>query len=495
MGARKLHDGGILYIDYIDVKPPLIFVLYSAIDVLVGARGIALADVLIHSCAVWCLLQVLQRYNATRSQSWAVSITYVVLHVTLGIGQTAQTETWFCPLLAIALFIISGYSTATSVATVLRSISLGSVLAAMFMLKYTFAVSAIPILFLTYRSISNLGPSLHETPAAHRGPRWVLHGGLIMTGFIAAASVILSIVGPLSDVFIGITNLAQYLAAYSSVPPIGLDTVTNGLQRVGEFLGDNIGITTMSLFAFGLLYVRTRNVNWRMNTETTLYGTLAVLFVVLLATVFLERRYFPYHFARLYLPLSMFVGLGIRHLVSESRWRMSFSTIVFCGIAVLFTPIPRYVKICGTSARSVASPSYAAALRSKVFTDSESELVTLERGIRSWIQPKTSWTVMSWKATPLLPELEGVMAFPFGYAGYFTSPEAPNTWKEAGMHALQRSDIVFVDTIDVLPMISLHDQSSWHSIRGNEAIRGRIDSTFTSVDTIGTIIVLQRRPK
>lgn len=473
-GGRMLFDGSTLYADFIDVKPPLIFLIYGLVDVLGGAFAIGIADVVIHSIALRCLISAATSLRLSVAATWTMGVVYALLQVTLSIGQTAQTETWACVAIAGA------FSLLLKAPSLGRHIGLGVLLASSIALKFTLGVVAVPIVFVLVLE-------------QHGKQRLRAVGAVVLSTILTLALIVIA-VGHDPRFVDGFREVMIYLSVYASEPRISLASITFALSRCGEFAGDNLGVIITSLVVVGIVLLITRQtLSIRSKNGLVMFAVL-LSFVILFTTILLERRFFPYHFARLYVPLSILAAIGGDWVATQFVTSRRRTIVLAATLAILFTPIPRYGSIIGYGVVLTFDPQQRLIRQSEVFTGSPDQLPNLLAHLTPLLHDSTRWAILSWQAAPLTLSLPGHNVLSVGATQFVTGAAARPQWKERSIQEMSKADIVVIDTSDVAEPVTLHSMSSWGAVRHDAALMNVFATHFLATDTVGTYIVFIRRP-
>lgn len=478
-GGREILGGGTLYVDFIDVKPPLIYVLYGIADILTGGSVVLMRvlDILLQVFAIAMLVVVMRSITAHRLWWWTSAVLYSVLYSTLGYSQTAQAES-FC-----AIPIVASIWCATKTSGRRRWVILGISIGIAFALKYTLGI---------------IGPAVMMI--------WLLRDGrtaswrAITYSSLLAASIIVLTYIPflLMDGFVeGMQTTMQYLRVYASYPNVSIPFATDALKQLGTYFGDNLSITVTSLVLIGAgLLLSPRHSQRELSFLT---ASIAV-FVVLLATVILERKFSPYHFSRLYLPIMILAGAGATYLFSfrikitsmsrEMRW--SLVALSLCLLAL--SPLPRYVNVVQLALRSIGNPHvYDAYLtRPEIPGFSYTSLRALKTDLDVRLVPTDTVIIMSMMATSIVSHLPTQHTSSFADSHLYFGVGADPAWRERAIKDVLASDWIVVDTIDACEGVNLHLRTSWQSLQRDSLIMPVVRSHFTVADTVDCFILFKR---
>jgi len=473
-GGRMLFDGGTLYADFIDVKPPLIFLIFGLADFVGGAYSIGIADVLLHSIALRFLISAASSLQLPVRTTWTMTAVYALLQVTLNVGQTAQTETWACVAFAgIFALLLKNPS-------VRRNVGLGFLLALCIGLKFTLGIVAIPIVLVMVFE--------------QRGRERLRSIGVAAIATILTLMLVLLSVGHDPRFFDGFREVMAYLSKYSSEPQLSIAFFTFALSRCGEFAGDDVGIVISSLVVIGTITLVTKHRTSIRSKNDIVLLTVFLSFVILFATVLIERRFFPYHFARLYVPLSVLAALGAEWVIPQFAASRRTVIIGMAMMAFLFTPIPRYVNVVRHAIIMTVDPQQRLVRQSEVTTGSPERLPNLATTLQPIVHDSTRWAILSWQAAPLTMSLPGQNVLSVGATQFVTGAAARPQWKERSIREMATADVIVVDTSDVAEPVTLHTMSSWGAIRHDTTLMNVFATHFLATDTVGSYIVFIRRP-
>ncbi len=480
-GGREILAGGTLYVDFIDVKPPLIYVLYGIADILTGGSVVLMRmlDILFQVSAIALLLVVMRSITPQRLWLWAAAVIYSVLYSTLSYSQTAQAET-FCVVPIIAAIWCATQSSGRK-----RWVILAFCMAVAFILKYTLIIigPAVMIVWL-----------LRDRPVASW--RAIIYSSLLSAVILVVAFMPFLL---MDGFFEGLQTTIQYLRVYASYPPMSISFATDALKQLGTYFGDNLSIAITSLVLVGgglLLFPRLTH------RESSLVSASITMFVVLLVTVILERKFSPYHFARLYLPMMILAGAGVAYILSlrgrlsslprEMRW--SLITLILCALAL--SPLPRYVNVVQLALRSIGNPHvYDAYLtRPEVQGFNYTSLRALKTDLDVRLVPTDTVVIMSMMATSIVGHLPTQHTSSFADSHLYFGVGAAPTWRQQAVKDVLASDWVVVDTIDACGGVNLHERTSWQSLQQDSLIMPVMRTHFTVVDTVDCFIIYKRIP-
>lgn len=475
-GGAAIFNGATLYVDFIDVKPPLVFVLYGLSDLLFGetALGLRLFDLLWQGATILSLIIYIRSFAVER---WAPMITaalYAVLYVTLQFSQTTQVETLMGLPMLLALIIYQRPPNWKN------NLLIGICFAVMFLLKFTFGIVAAA--FAAHVWVTE--PSFRRSTMTV--VQWFV--GTLVGMFIVLLPFLLQ-----PGFLEGWMQTMTFIKIYSGYPPLNMELVRLGLKAIGAFVGDNISIFVISLAIVGGVMSILRTAPDRVRTN---HAILTFLFIGLLFTVAVERRFSPYHFSRLYLISALLAGPALAFIWQARKSMFSLDTRMSkalvasaMALAVLFSPLPRYASVSMMSAKSMTDPTvFRTYMTSR--TEGPLDLVGFE-ATRSWIEANTNSgsqvMLMSISAAMLAPFIPEQTPSAFADSHIYFAVGAHEQWKQKALQEMQRADFLVVDTADVHPLVTLHEYSSYECIQQDVRFARILDTQFTLDTTINTL--------
>ncbi len=472
-GGREMLSGGLLYEDFIDVKPPLLYLLVGGGGMLFGGTPISIRifDLLWQGATILVLIMLFRQMHVDRLTTTCTVIVYAMLYVTLGYSQALQAETFVAlPLLCI-LMLVHQRSTWP------RDVGIGCCIGIAFLLKYPLAIigPTVVLLFLL------------------RGDDWrsVVNSTFRMS--IGCAVLVAIVIWPLladSRFAAAFSEIVAYLQVYTGSAEWNLNLLTHGLKQTGMFFGDNVSLLLCAAFAIGLLQKGSK-FTW----ATGLFGLLLSLSIVI------EHKFLPYQFARLYIPLSVIAGFGlaltVRHVQTLWQNRTLLSGAVLSGFVLLFllfSPIPRYGNLVLISVRALTEPTaYDAYLTRPDVPGSDYRSVrALDRYLQQRLSASSRVLIISIMATPIVPFLPTKNVGPFADAHFYHGIGARDVWKQRAADFMSRANLVVIDTNDVFTGMTLHSMSSWQAIQRNPAFMENLASNFHRTDTVGCFFIYNR---
>lgn len=270
--ADVLANGGRLYVDAVDRKPPGVFYIYHWLFELTGSRALwipRLAAVVAHTATAFLVwLMARRRFDARTAVLVGVLAALASATVTPGDAQTAEFEVFMMPFIAGAMLL----------ADQRRAFGSGLALGAATMMKQTAAVTLLPLVFVFLRL---------------RAGRWT---GLVKLA--VGAAIPLAVCAVLFDVD------RFWFWVFGGANSSYLDVGSGGAGLVfNRFLSMTAAVLALNLAALGLAAVALRV--WRTDLDLWLWLLSAAIGVVS------GTRFFGHYYWQIMPPLCLLAGRGI----------------------------------------------------------------------------------------------------------------------------------------------------------------------------------------
>jgi len=332
--GKIIAEGGKPYVDFIDIKPPAIYYIFSLVYFIFGNGEtlIRLLDFMLQSLTVVLIFRLI--LTRTGDKKWAAMsiLFYSAGYTALAHNQTMQIESWI-PLLSVILIILASGETVRNRTLFLIGMTAGLITA----LKFTMIFI---VLFLPLADFLNNQKDWREIAR-----RFLLTlPGFLLIVFLSATPFLDG------EIRLGYANVLTYLRVYSELPVINESFFRDTIKDIGKFFGDKYSIlSTFSLITGIILLLKQRRRKTSGNSKLTA-GAFAV-FLILTLSVIVEMKFFEYHFTRLYSVFAIFAGFGAVYIFSiliktlKKRKRQSVIAISIGLFLLMMSPLPRWLAI------------------------------------------------------------------------------------------------------------------------------------------------------
>lgn len=306
-GEMTVKHGAVPYRDFLDTKPPIIFIIYGISSVIFGHHewSIRAFDILFQIGSLFYFFKLLKRMTGDEKFALASIFLYALFYVTGGYWMTAQAET-FALLPALIAFDLTDRINQNNGKHFLYGIYSGLACAVLFLLKFT--LLTVPIGVVIYL--------LLESKEKKGFPRKYIAGLVISFLELLGIYVIyLSATGTMERFL----ESLQWVNRYAGADPLlSMHTIIERYFKQFPMLAINpFGLSGILVAVIGILWYFKDHLRPVASEERKKDTSLLHLFLQLslaLVAVMYERKFFPYQFARAYWAFVPFVALGLRKL-------------------------------------------------------------------------------------------------------------------------------------------------------------------------------------
>lgn len=344
-GEMSIKHGAVTYRDFLDTKPPLVFTIYGISSVVFGHHEWSprALDILFHIVTLFYFYRILRRTLRDERVALFSVVLYALFYATSGFWMTAQAET-FALLPSLWIFSLSE-RTAGGANPLRNGILAGVATLFLFLLKFTLvtvAAASIVYLFIA-RPQLKFGLIL----------RYI--GGLVL-GFAASAGLYIFYLystGAATRFFESI----EWLRGYAAVTPFF--TIYFFSEYIFRIFPGGVLQTFWSFTVF-LAILGIWNISYKKDSTTGTQHHLLLQIGFGLLGIISERKFFPYHYSRLYWCVIPFIAIGAPIVWRRAVEYFSFvkdlngfpktiRLILFsltCAAAIFFSPMTRIFSNC-----------------------------------------------------------------------------------------------------------------------------------------------------
>ncbi len=445
LAGRALLGGGAPYVDLWDIKPPGLFLAYMAPAALSGwlPGAVALLDL----AALAAAILLAGRLAAAARQPAAGPAAGILLAGLWILGadwwDLGQGEKLAAPLL-LAVFLLAGRPGARP------AFGAGACLAALFLLKYSLPLVAVPGLLLA----RDAGPAARESAAAARRSVWVaaLAGGA--AAVLVPVALWLLAVGALGEAWTATLSFTGHYTRLAWEQP-------GRLARVAVLTGAAFlrGTWPLWLLAVAALALGRRRAPGTARLRLALVASLALGLVTIVA----QGKFFPYHWIVLWGPLALLAGLGAASLAAPAGpsvwgWRRAAPQLLAlaaaAGAALASAPgAPGWWASARAATGLMARDEQRAVFR--VQGMGADELHRVAAAVAAATSPGTP--IYLWGFEPsfyLAARRPFPGRFPFGYP--LVAPWAPPAWRVEFLADFRRAapEVVVIRRRDPIPWVA-----------------------------------------
>ncbi|MFP4543728.1 MAG: glycosyltransferase family 39 protein [Bacteroidota bacterium] len=467
LGAETIAEGGKIYVDYIDLKPPAVYYFFTIPYMIFGdsEMGIRIFGFLWQLLTVGTMFYVISKRTGKIVAAGISIILYSMYLSGTNYYNTLQIETLAgLPVLWI-LYLLSGEINN-------RRLLISSLLAgALTAFKPTFGLILILIIIISI---------YHK-----RDFKKILSYMLFF-----AAPVILSLL-PLLDPEIrnGFFEVLSFLKAYAGGDESLAGFIKGLIKFTSEYLGNNLSFAVI-IPAFFILI--------KSKEDRRLISVSYLLFFFLFLSMLWEGKYFAYHYARFLIPLFLLSGLGIDYLFRHGYLRLKgkdfYSKLIIITLAVLFiifSPLPRWLRVAPLSYLYFKSEeSYNSYLHNDRLPGFRRYEHYQAGNFIKKHKNKGDTLVVSGIGSSSIYQIADVdNTSAFASSAFYFSKLAPDIWYNKYINEVKNADWLIIQRNDPDHFFMKHDLTTMESFLANEELNKILDSRYSKVFETEIMIV------
>lgn len=457
-GGSIIADGGILYKDFFDIKPPLIYYIYAFIDLLFGNNVVffRLFDFVYQLSFLGLSIFLFRKLKIKDIIIKSYLILFPIAYTVLNYRDTFQTETLaFIPLLIYFYFLLSDGKK-----TIKRTLYMGLALGVLISLKYTLGIVFLISIYSLFANGVNKQDLLR----------------LAYQLFVAFFVLLLSLAPTLfGSGFEGFLATNSYLSEYAKYPPWGAELFKSMLKKLASFTGELISISFVFFAMLALL-------KSKIDRKVIKYSALAV--AVLFLSVLIEKKINMYHLARFYPLFILLVSYGFYYFISNFGFKKNLVTGFFILIFIVFSPFLRIVNTYKISYNRIANYNsyvdYYTRPGSFNLLGYHSELAGYINKIGS-----EKFLFLNTGGNQTIHYLDTEYKYKFPHTAFHLTPIAPQLYTDSFEEDLNDAKTLAIDSRDSIYMIFLREGSSYNIM--NEKY-----SSYLSENFIKDTVILDR---
>jgi len=346
MMGDVILNGGTIYYDFIDLKPPFFYMIFALQNFLIGNSEIQtrISSLILIYIFSFFLYKTTYKLTLSKKISAVNILLFNVWYVSLGQNLSITPEIYYLiPFSAIIYLLIINLE--NSKFRGIYSFVSGVLFCLIFAMKYTLGIVGIAIL-------------LYVWLVAKRNKNFKLffnYSIFFIIGFIITLPFVFILFFDAKVLKYYILNL-EYIKYYSQFPEY---TSMFFWESSREFFFKSISklsILYNILFIIPAIYlikyksfINFKNINnLKFYSEKPIVIFAYTLYFLLIITLVIERKISDFHFARLILPIFLILPISLlilkETLIEKYKNKLSLITISIIFVFVLLSPFPRYIK-------------------------------------------------------------------------------------------------------------------------------------------------------
>lgn len=474
--ARKILEGKTLYLETIDLKPPLIYFIYIPVYLVSSGSEfiVRIIDFLYQGFILWSAYYVIVKSTGNEKIAFINCALFALIYTSFGANFTFQSDTHINLIMIWMIYIIFNKKPMPW-----WNLVLGAMTGILFFFKYNLSIIILPSILLSWYF--------------QEGDKQI--GGIFKTGLFQAAGMA-GVICTVSLVFLdkavwdGFKNVFEYSLFYSSMPAIDSNLFKYLIKEGSSVFADNFSILYIILVlipVFSLLRNQPEN-----DRERKFLQVSAVLGIVLLITVFIEKKLHIYHFTRFLIIATIFASFGAKEfyeLIGGSFRKLNipskFISISFLALLAVYSPASRwlfnlrmpYYYITNTAKydelfeRAGESANTRVQMKSvvgyiKTNASASDTVITISTGANLINLLLADYNTSAFEQSCF-------------YLGTLKIPE----WQQMINTELKNAEWLIIQNNDRHPWIYGHNLSSWEAINKDTAFKTSLNNFHTVLNT------------
>ncbi len=330
LGGRSVFEGGKIYVDYIDIKPPFVYYFFAFVYSLCGSSQflIQLCNFALNFAIATLIYEIVVRTTNRGSLALLSSIPYVFLIHAFDYHKLMELESLFNLIFLLILYIIPFAKKIK-----LKFILIGLLVAVCISLKYVLGIILIAIALVEWEK-ENVKHSVKKLS--------ILAISSALFSILLFLPVIID-----KEIYNGFLRVVDYLAYYYTLVVDKNSNFKYILDSTGTFFGVYFSIFFLILGFIGI-WKTLRSYGSFATLESRLHSFLLLSLLLLSISIIIENKFFSYHFLRLFAILSIYIGIGFNEIINELKeiklWLRKFIIASLVVVFALFSTFPRFVS-------------------------------------------------------------------------------------------------------------------------------------------------------
>lgn len=473
--GQLINSGAKPYIDFIDIKPPLVYYIFAFIEKIFGNSeiGIRFFDYLYQLITSIILIRTVKFYTKNNTIAmYSSAIFYTLSYVALNFTQTTQIESFFG---LIFLGIINAYRLNNKY----KYLIIGCLIGIMTGLKYTAGTVVLGVFIYEWMEQK-------QSNNTHAKITVLLKNCFFICLSLLAALIVTLFPFFDSNIFSAYLDTFKYLSFYTSLAPLDF----NFIKSLSFSLSIDFGYfysTVLALLAFIAIY-EIINKHYAANTSIRKFSILCNLLTLFeFLSVVIERKFYAYHFSRIFIPLTILSSIGLMFLILKLQEKYSFKSImnkailiIFCAICLIFTPLPKWINLLNPAIKYITNiKSYDNYFDSNEFGSyNRAEIKKTAQLINSSNKANDHIIVLATGVNTLNYFISSNNISKFTQSCFILGVSVPDNWKKDFYDELLKSKIIALSVNDQHPDIFGHSMSSWEAFSNNPNLKYILDNNF-----------------
>jgi uncharacterized membrane protein HdeD (DUF308 family) len=479
-GGAVILEGGRLYQDFIDIKPPALYYIFALSQLLFGTSemSIRLFDLIWQFATALALYFCIFKISNNKKWAYLSALIYVISYTAINYSQSLQCESFASIFILLVVFF---YHQRPSLK---NDIFIGACCALLIALKYTFGVVLIAVGILVI--IDNFSAKAFAVKR------------MLRIGIGLAVGLMFGLF-PLFDpvTFDAFKKVFAYTALYSA------STVSHGpfiltlSEATGAAFTDYYSLLFTILLITGIILIVKDYLSQSQNQNISLLLSLIVINSLLFVSVIVEKKFIPYHFLRLYLPSAIISAYGLYRILIHKDKRVNPGYLLIPAVVLLLvlSPVARYANLVPMMASYIHDKGKYDAFYER--NDRLSVNRVQQKAVAGFIKPQLGSgqkvLIMSIGGTSIYNFLGQFTSSKFGQSQFYFSNGAPQEWVRDMYAEVEKSTWIVVQVNDRYPALNGHNRTSLESLKADTFLSAYIPANYSQVFKTNDFVVFKRK--
>lgn len=473
-GGMILKNGGALYVDYFDVKPPFVYYFFEFLYSMFG-KDITLYrafDFLYQSIFLLSSIYIFDKLGFARNAIRIFTVLMPMAYTTLSFPHTFQVESLlFLPL--IWYYYLSSKSHSSKFDSLIKGVLLGIAIN----LKYTFGIlllADILYLFIQKKSIKTI----------------ITNSVIQLT---IALSVTLVLFSPvlISGNFHSFFDFFNYMKEYSNYPAIGFGWVQSTIGYATSFFTGHYSIVLLLAAIYTIFRLEVKD---QHNENVTKTKGLIIFLMILFISVVIERKMLIYHQQRILPFLVLLSSMGLVFIYNEIRNYKKSTLAMIIIVATIFSPIPRLFNMLNYPIKIMTNGGRA--FYSTLIEGAEGQIIKKHYAVADYINSTTNTDkvlLINTGGNEMICYFKFDYIYSFPQSAFYLNEKAPEYLKQKAFENIKDAEIIILQNNDQSHIMFFNDDTSLSSIQKNLVIWDYIKTNFTQDTIIEENFIIYKR--
>lgn len=463
-GGMILNNGGSLYVDYFDVKPPFVYYFFEFLYSIFG-KNITLYrlfDFVYQTIFLLSCIYIFEKLDFRKNAIRLFTVLMPMAYVTLSFPHTFQVESLlFLPL--IWYYYLSSKSNSSITNNILKGLLLGLAIN----LKYTFGILLLADILYLIIQRKNIKAIAFNTIIQ------------LSIAFLVTLALFLPVI--LSGNFNSFIDFFNYMKEYSNYPALGFSWLQNTIMFGTAFFTENYSLVLFLGALYTIFKIGTKD---REVENIVSVKGLLVFALVLFTSVVIERKLLIYHEQRLFPFLVMLSSVGLYLIFAEIKYYKKLTIAMILFVTVIFSPIPRVINILKFPLGVIKVGERE--FYSTLIEGNEGRILNKHFAVADYINENTKSDkvlLINTGGNEMICYFEFDYKYSFPQSAFYLNEKAPEYLKEKAFVNIKDAETIILQNNDHSHIMFFNDDTSLSSIQKNLVIWDYIVTNFKQ-DTI-----------